>query len=58
MSGTHTSFLALEDRHVFLTGGAGGVGSAAAKEFLGKHFTSRENIVRSSNAMHKPMDAL
>ncbi len=29
------SFLGLEERHVFITGGAGGVGSAAAKEFLG-----------------------
>jgi FlaA1/EpsC-like NDP-sugar epimerase len=32
------SFLGLEGRHVFITGGAGGVGSAAAKEFLGKNF--------------------
>lgn len=29
------SFLAIEGLHVFVTGGVGGIGSAAAKEFLG-----------------------
>jgi hypothetical protein len=35
MSTDAQSFLAIEGRHAFITGGAGGVGSAAAKEFLG-----------------------
>ena len=29
------SFLGLEGLHVFITGAAGGIGGAAAKEFLG-----------------------
>jgi NAD(P)-dependent dehydrogenase (short-subunit alcohol dehydrogenase family) len=29
------SFLALEGKHVLITGAAGGIGSAAVKEFLG-----------------------
>lgn len=37
MSSTSASFLAIEGRHVFITGGSGGVGSAAAREFLGTH---------------------
>ena len=36
MSTAVPSFLGLEGRHAFITGGAGGVGGAAAKEFLGK----------------------
>ena len=36
MASEQQSFLALEGLHVFVTGGAGGVGSAAAKEFLGR----------------------
>lgn len=30
------SFLGIEGLHVFITGAAGGIGGAAAKEFLGK----------------------
>jgi NAD(P)-dependent dehydrogenase (short-subunit alcohol dehydrogenase family) len=29
-----SSFLGLEDLHVFITGAAGGIGSEAVKEFL------------------------
>ena len=35
MASPAQSFLAIGGLHVFLTGGAGGIGSAAAKEFLG-----------------------
>jgi len=32
------SFLGLEGLHVFITGGAGGIGGQAVKEFLGTYF--------------------
>jgi NAD(P)-dependent dehydrogenase (short-subunit alcohol dehydrogenase family) len=31
------SFLGLEDLHVFVTGAAGGIATAAVKEFLGQY---------------------
>ena len=37
MSTGTQSFLALEGRHVFITGGSGGIGTAAVKEFLGEY---------------------
>jgi hypothetical protein len=36
------SFLELEGLHVFVTGAAGGIGSAIVDEFLGMYNTSRD----------------
>ena len=41
------SFLALEDLHVFVTGAAGGIGSQAVVEFLGK-YVSRPYLIESN----------
>ena len=58
MSTAAPSFLGLEDHHVFITGGAGGVGSAAAKEFLGMLGMGQTEVLRSSNMCAQQMDAM
>jgi hypothetical protein len=41
------SFLELEGLHVFVTGAAGGIGSAIVDEFLGMYNTSRDyNLIQ------------
>lgn len=45
------SFLELEGLHVFVTGAAGGIGSAIVDEFLGMYSICRDyNLVRISVA--------
>jgi len=38
MATKQESFLGIESCHVFVTGGAGGIGRAVVKEFLGRKF--------------------
>ena len=42
MSSRSNSFLEIEGCHAFITGAAGGIGSAAVKEFLGR--TIRDEV--------------
>lgn len=39
MATATTSFLDIADKHVFITGAAGGIGLAVVEEFLGRTWT-------------------